>query len=87
MYGCETWSFTLREQRRLRVLENRVLRRIFGRMTDKGMGNGENYIMKSIMICTSPNIFRVTKSRRMRWVASSTYGGEKKCIENFGGEI
>jgi hypothetical protein len=32
LYGCETWSLTLREERRLRVFENRVLRRIFGPM-------------------------------------------------------
>ena len=30
MYGCETWSLTLTEERRLRVFENRVLRRVFG---------------------------------------------------------
>ena len=35
VYGCETWSFTLREERRLRVFENRVLRRIFGTRRDE----------------------------------------------------
>jgi len=34
LYGCETWSLTLREKRRLRVFENRVLRRIFGPKRD-----------------------------------------------------
>ena len=38
MYGCETWSLTLREERRLRVFENRVLRRIFGPKTDEVTG-------------------------------------------------
>jgi hypothetical protein len=47
MYGCETWSLTLKEGRRLRVFENRVLRRIFGPKRDKLTGNGENYIMRS----------------------------------------
>jgi hypothetical protein len=47
LYGCETWSPTLREERRLRVFENRVLRRIFGPKRDKVTGNGENYIMRS----------------------------------------
>jgi hypothetical protein len=42
----------LREERRLRVLENRVLRRIFGLKRDEVIGNGENYIMRSLMICT-----------------------------------
>jgi len=50
--GCETWSLTLREERRLRVFENRVLRRIFGPKRDGLRGSGENYIMRSLMICT-----------------------------------
>ena len=52
LFGCETWSLTLREERRLRVFENRVLRRVFGPKRDEGQGNGENYIMKSLVICT-----------------------------------
>jgi len=38
LYGCETWSLTLREKRRLRVFENKVLRRIFGRKRDEVIG-------------------------------------------------
>jgi len=55
LYGCETWSPTLREERRLRVLGNRVLRRIFG---TKKRGNKivENYIMRSLMTCTAHQI-------------------------------
>jgi hypothetical protein len=41
----------LREERRLRVFANRVLRRIFGRRREEVKGNGENYIMRSLMIC------------------------------------
>ena len=52
LYGCETWSLALREERRLRVFENRVLRRVFGPKRDEVTGNGENYIMKSLGICT-----------------------------------
>jgi len=44
-------SLKLKEKRRLRVFENRVLRRIFGPKRDEG--SGENYIMRSLMICTS----------------------------------
>ena len=51
LYGCETWSLTLREKRRLRVFENRVLRRVFGPKWDEVTGNGENYKMRSLMIC------------------------------------
>ena len=47
LYGCETWSLILKEERRLRVFENRVLRRIFGPKRDEVTGNGENYIMRS----------------------------------------
>jgi hypothetical protein len=38
LYGCETWSLTLREQHRLRVFQNRVLRKIFGRKGDEETG-------------------------------------------------
>jgi len=51
LYGCETWSLTLREERRLRVFENRVLR-VFGPKRDEVRGNGENYIMRSLGIFT-----------------------------------
>ena len=47
VYGCETWSLILREERRLRVFENGVLRRVFGPQKEEVTGNGENYIMKS----------------------------------------
>ena len=52
LYGCDTWSLTLREERRLRVFENRVLRRLFGPKRDEVTGSGENYIMISLVICT-----------------------------------
>jgi hypothetical protein len=50
LYGCETWSLTLREEHRLRVFENRVLRRIFGPKRDEVPG--ENFIMRSFITCT-----------------------------------
>jgi hypothetical protein len=52
LYGCETWLLTLREEVRLRLFENRVLRRVFGRKRDEVTGNGENYIIQSLMIGT-----------------------------------
>jgi hypothetical protein len=52
LYGCETWSLTLREERTLRVFENRILKRVFGSKKSGVTGNGENYIMRSLVICT-----------------------------------
>jgi hypothetical protein len=66
VYGCETWSLSLRKEQRLRVSENRVLRRIFGpkRKEDgswRKLHNDEPHNPYS-----SPNIMRVIKSRRLR---------------------
>jgi hypothetical protein len=43
LYGCETWLLTLREERRLRVFENRVLRRVFGPKRDEVTGESPNF--------------------------------------------
>jgi len=52
LYGCGTWLLTVREERRLRVIENRVLRGIFVPKRDEVAGEWKNYIMRSLMICT-----------------------------------
>jgi hypothetical protein len=68
LYGCETWSFTLREECRLSVLENRVLRRIFGPKRDEVTGEWRRLHNKELYAgYCSPNIIRVIKSRRLRW--------------------
>ena len=51
--GCETWSITFREEFKLRVFENSVLRRIFGPKRDEVTGNGENYTMRNLIISTA----------------------------------
>ena len=48
LYECETWSLALREERRLRAFENRVLMRIFGPKMDEVKGSGENYIVRNL---------------------------------------
>jgi hypothetical protein len=64
--GCETWSFTFREERRLRVFENRVLRGIFKPKRDEAKGEWRKLRSEEFndLYCSS-NIFRVIKSRRM----------------------
>jgi hypothetical protein len=54
--GCETWSLTLRKERRLRFFENLVLWRIFGLNTDEVTGHGEDYITRNFMLCTPHQI-------------------------------
>ena len=51
LYGCETWSLTLKEEHRLRVFENKVLRKIFGAKRCEITDTGESYIMLSYMHC------------------------------------
>ena len=66
LYGCETWSLTLREERRLRVFENRVLRKVFGPKKNEVTGEWRKLHNEefSDLYCL-PNIVRVIKSRRM----------------------
>jgi hypothetical protein len=52
LYGCENWSLSLREEHRLRVFENKVLRRICGLKRDELTGGRENCITRSFVICT-----------------------------------
>ena len=78
LYGCETWSPTLREEHRLRVFENRVLRRIFGPKRDGGTGEWRKLHNEELngLYC-SPNIVRMIKWRRMRLAGHVARMGEK----------
>ena len=86
LYVCETWSLTLREENRLRVFENRVLRRIFGPMMDVVTGEWRRLHNEEFNdLFSSPNIIRVTNSRRIiLGGACSTYRGEERFIRGFG---
>ena len=85
LYGCLTWSLTLREERGLRVFENRVLRRVFGPKRDevimewRKLYNGELNVIYS-----SLNSDRVIKSRRMRWTGHVARMGERRGVYSFG---
>ena len=83
-YGCETWSLTLREERRQRVFENRVLKRIFGPRRDEVTGEWrklQNEELKDLYY--SPCIVRVIKSRRMRWAGHVAHMGRGKAYAGF----
>ena len=81
LYGCETWSPTLREDRRLRVFENRVLRRIFGPKREKVTGEWRKLHNEELNdLYNSPNIIRVIKSRRMRWAGHVVSMGKKRGV-------
>jgi hypothetical protein len=67
LYGCETWSLTLREKNRLGVFENRLLRRIFGPERDDVTGEWRKLHNEEFHdLYSSPSIIRIIKARRMR---------------------
>jgi hypothetical protein len=84
LYGCETWSLTLREEHRLRVYENRVFKRIFGPKRDEVTG-GWRKVHNEELHClySSPSIIRVIKSRRMRWAGHVARMGEVRGAYNI----
>ena len=68
LYGCENWSLTLHLERKLRVFENMVLRRIFGPRREEVTGEWRRLNNEELNdLYSSPNILRVIKPRRMRW--------------------
>jgi hypothetical protein len=81
LYRCETWSLTLREEHRLRVFENRVLKRIFGPKTDEVTGEWRKLHSEELNNWySSPDIIRQVKSRRMRWAGHMVRMGEERKV-------
>ena len=81
LYGRETWSLTLREERKLRVFENMVLRRIFGPRRDEVKEEWRRLHNEELNdLYSSPNIVRVIKSRRKRWAGHVARMGEERGV-------
>jgi hypothetical protein len=79
LYGCETWSLTLREEHTLRVFQETVLRRIFELKSNEVAGDWRKLHNEELHnLYASPSIIRMTKSRRMRWAGHLARIGEKR---------
>src|SRR5215469_14164870 len=84
LYGCETWSLTKKEERRLSVFENRVLWRVFGPKRDEVTGEWRKLHNEELRDLHSlPNIVRVVKSRRMRWAGHVAVWGRVEVCTGF----
>ncbi|KAJ4445965.1 hypothetical protein ANN_12651 [Periplaneta americana] len=79
LYGCETWTLTLREEHRLGVFENKVLRKIFGAKRDEVTGEWRKLHNTELhVLYSSPDIIRNIKSRRLRWAGHVACMGESR---------
>ena len=84
LYGYEIWSLTLREEHRLRVFENRVLRRIFGPKREEVTGEWRKLHNEELNdLYSSPNTIWVIKPRIMRWAGHVARMGERRGVYKF----
>jgi hypothetical protein len=81
LYGCETWSLTLREEPRLRGFENRVMRRVFGPRREEVTGEWRKLHNEELNdLYSLPNIVRVVKARRMKWAGHVARMAEERGV-------
>jgi hypothetical protein len=79
LYGCETWSLALREEHRLRVSENRLLRRILEPKRDEVTGRWRKLYDEELHnLYSSPSVIITIKKRRMRWTGHVARTGAKR---------
>ena len=84
LYGCETWSLTLREERKLRVFENMVLRRIFGPRGHEVTGEWRRLHNEELNdLYSSSNTFGVIKSKKVRWAGHIARMGRGEAYTGF----
>jgi len=88
LYGCETWSLTLREEHRLRVFENRVLRKMCGAKRDEVTGEWRKLRNEELNdLYSLHSIVWVIKLRRMRWAGHVARMGQRRGLyRDFSGE-
>ncbi|PSN29675.1 hypothetical protein C0J52_27973 [Blattella germanica] len=80
LYGCETWTLTLREEKRLRVFENKVLKKIFGPKRDEETGEWKRLHNTDLK---SRNIIRNIKSHRLRWTGHVARMGDERGVRRI----
>jgi hypothetical protein len=81
LYGCETWTLALREEHRLRVFENSILREMFGPKMDEVTGEWRKLHSEELHnLYSSPDIIRQVKSRRVRWAGHLARMGEERKV-------
>jgi hypothetical protein len=88
LYGFETWSLALREQHKLRVFEDRVLRRIFGPRRDEVIREWRKLHNEELHdLYSSPSTIRIIRARRMRWAGHVARMGKREMHTGYWWEI
>jgi len=84
--GYETWCVTVREDRRLRLLKNGVLRKIFGSERDEVLGEWRGHYEELYDVLCASNIVQMIKSRRMKWARCVAHMGDRRALYRCGGK-